>query len=150
MALLAMALTCLAITPGCGGSAASEPPSVARFAIAYERTGGFAPNPQSLRIKPGRHAVAKGQKEASFVDRSVTVRFRVGVKPVERLHRALKGIDFESIRPPIPNPGCADCFEYKIRYREQQIAFSDINMPKRLTPVVRRLEALIEAHLPFH
>jgi hypothetical protein len=119
------------------------PPTIPQFAISYERSGGLAGDPRSLQIAPGRHATAEARGE--------TARFRVGVKQVRRLRRALESANFTSISSPPPNPGsCADCFYYDIAYRGHEVEFSQVDQPRRLVPVVNQLEALIEAHLPFH
>jgi hypothetical protein len=150
MGLLATALACLAMAPGCG-PAVEGPPSVARFALSYERSGGLRADPRSLEIAPGRHATAKGRKLPSRTDSVITARFRIGVKQVKRLRNALERADFQAIGTPGPNPGvCADCFFYAIRYREHEVSFSQVDVPKGLSPVVEQIEALIEHHLPFH
>ncbi len=140
------ALMCLAISPGCGGPPGPAPtpvPSVSKFAISYERSGGLKADPRSLRIAPGRHATAEARWESA--------RFRVGVKQVTRLRESLGSSGFGTIPEPGPGPGnCADCFEYVIGYRGHEVAFSQVDQPPMLAPVIDRLEALIEAHRPFH
>jgi hypothetical protein len=37
-----------------------------------------------------------------------------------------------------------------MRYRGRELIFGDSTLPETLRPVVARLEALIEAHLPLH
>jgi hypothetical protein len=148
MGLLATALTCLAMTPGCGGPAAvetPEPPSA--FSIYYERGGGLKPMPQRLVVRPGRQATATIREGSDSRGTS----FKVGVRRIRSLQAALERADFETIGTPGPNPGvCADCFFYAIRYRGHEVTFNQAEVPKRLRPVVRQIEAMIEAHLPFH
>jgi hypothetical protein len=147
MGLLATALACLAISPGCGGPAVEAPPSVAQFALFYERSGGLKATPRRLVIRPGRNATAAVDTGAD----SRAVFFRVGVRRVRSLQAALERADFHAIGPPGPNPGvCADCFSYAIRYRGHEVAFSQVTVPKGLQPVVDQLESTIEDHLPFH
>ena len=148
MALLATALTCLAITPGCGGPAVTEtPPPVAKFAISYERSGGLKSMPQRLTVRPGRRATAtinvgSGSHATSFV---------VGVKRIRALQTALERADFGAIATPGTNPGvCADCFFYAIRYRGHEVSFSQVEVPKGLAGIVGQFEKMISAHLPFH
>ena len=53
----------------------------------------------------------------------------------------------------MPNPrpsGCADCFYYDINYRRHSVEFSQLDQPPALVGVVDQLEAMAEAHLPFH
>jgi hypothetical protein len=127
------------------------PPSVAKFALSYQRSGGFAPDPRSLRIKPGRHAIARRGGLPSRSDSLFTVRFRIGVKQVKRLRTALERADFQAIVSPGPNSdGCADCYSYSIAYRGHRVTFSEAALPGELRPVVGRLEAIIAHHLPFH
>ncbi|HEY7257126.1 MAG TPA: hypothetical protein VH476_10640 [Solirubrobacterales bacterium] len=147
MALLATALACLAMHPGCGGPAVATsppPPSVAQFAVAYQRSGGLKAEPRSLRITRGRHATAKGGGNA--------VRFRVGVRKIRRVRRGLESANIESVPAPVPQSSvtCADCFHYRITYRGHVAEFSQEDQPRQLVPVVNELEALIDSHLPFH
>jgi hypothetical protein len=133
------------MSPGCGGPAAEAPPSVARFAISYERSGGLAAMPQKLVIRPGRHAAVTTRDTDSLQPR--TVRFRIGVKRIESLSRALEKAHFETIGTPGPNPGaCADCFYYAIGYQGHEVGFSQIEVPKGLRSVIGQLEAVIAAH----
>ena len=90
MGLLATALACLAITPGCGGPPVEAPPTVAQFKLSYERSGGLVANPRSLEIAPGRHATAKRRKLPSRSDSLITANFRIGVEQVKRLRNALE------------------------------------------------------------
>jgi hypothetical protein len=149
MGLLATALACLAMSPGCGGPAVEAPPSVAQFALSYARSGGLKPDPRSLEIAPGRHATVKGRKLPSRSDSLFTVRFRIGVKQVKRLRNALERADFQAIADPGPG-ACADCFQYSIDYRGHEVTFSDVTAPPGVRPVVDRIEAIIVHHLPFH
>jgi hypothetical protein len=151
MGPLAAALICVAMTPGCGGPAVgAPPPSVAGFAISYERSGGLASMPRSLAVAPGRQATAKARVSLR-TGGLVTTHFLIGVRQVKRLRAALERADFQAIPAPGPEPGaCADCYTYDIRYRGHELSFSEANLPETLRPVVGRLEALIEAHLPFH
>ena len=109
--------------------------------LGVRRGGGLKAGPRSLQIAPGRHAKAKGLGK--------TVGFRVGVKPVRRLRKALEGAGFESIPDPRPS-NCADCFYYDIVYRGHEVEFSELDQPRKLVGVVDQLEALIDSHLPFH
>ncbi len=151
MGFLTTALACLAVYPGCGGPAVEAPPSVAAFQLSYERSGGLKPDPRSLRIAPGRHATAQRPKFPSTPDSRSTIRFRVGVKEVKRLRNALERADFQAIPGPAPVPSnCADCYLYEIGYRGHTVSFDQASVPRGLEPVVDQVEALIEAHLPFH
>jgi hypothetical protein len=151
MALLATALMCTAMSAGCGGPPVAEVPppvpSVAKFALSYERSGGLAADPRSLQISPGRHAIAKRRRLPAASDTTFTRRFRIGVTQIKRLRAALERADFTSIGTPGPNPGvCADCYFYAIEYREHEVSFSQVEVPERLRPVVARLEAIVNAH----
>jgi hypothetical protein len=154
MGPLATALMiCTALGAGCGGPPAAHaaPRPASHFTISYERSGGLRADPRSLTVTPGRHAAAKGRRLPSRPDSVLTARFRIGVGQVKRLRAALERARFTAIRAPKPETVvCADCFSYEILYRGHDVTFSDATLPRRLRPVVNRLEALIEAHLPFH
>jgi hypothetical protein len=151
MGLLATALACLAVYPGCGGPAVEAPPSVAAFQLSYERSGGLKPDPRSLQIEPGRRATAQRRKLSARSDSRFTARFRLGIKQVKRLRNALERADFQAIPGPTPLPSnCADCYLYEIEYRGHTVSFDQTTVPEGLEPVVDQAEALIEAHLPFH
>jgi hypothetical protein len=148
MALLATALACAAMAGG-GGPAVEPPPSVARFKLTYDRSGGLRPDSRSLSIAPGRRATARVRAPRS--GHYLTVHFRIGVKPIRRLRNALERADFEAIDGPGPAAGaCPDCYLYAIRYRGHQVAFTEADAPARLRSVVGRIESLIDAHLPRH
>jgi hypothetical protein len=135
MALLATVLALLA------------PPS--SFAISYERSGGLKPMPQKLVISPGRHGALTTR--GADLESSRTVRFRVGVRRIESLQRALAQSDFATVGTPGPNPGtCADCYFYSLRYEGHEVTFSEVSVPEQLRGVVGQLEAVIAAHRPFH
>jgi hypothetical protein len=148
MGLLATALTCLAMAPGCGGPPVTDaPPSVAAFAISYERSGGLKSMPQRLVIRPGR----EGMVAIRVGSDSHAIAFRAGVKRIRALQTALERADFATIGTPGTNPGvCADCFFYAIRYRGHEVTFSQVEMPKGLGGIVGQFEKMISVHLPFH
>ena len=70
-------LTALCLLPGNDMPLAqpAPPPTIARFALSYERGGGLIGESRSLRIAPGRNATVKA--------RGKTVRFRVSVDRVQ-------------------------------------------------------------------
>jgi hypothetical protein len=146
MGLLSTGLACLAIAGGCGGPAVEAPPSVDLVTLSYERSGGLRPTSERLVIRTGRRAKAsvKVGSEAHAAS------FKVGVKAMRSLRAALERADFQAIVSPGPNPSCADCFLYAIRYRGHQVRFDEAGVPEGLGPVVARLERMIAAHLPFH
>ena len=124
-----------------------RPPTVAEFAITYERSGGLRPMPYRLAIRPGRHGTltAKGELD----ERSRTVRFRVSRAKVRRLRDALARADFETVDTPDPGV-CADCYVYAISYEGHEVTFGDGSMPRRLRETVALLEGLVAAHRPRH
>ena len=149
MFALSTALVCLAISsPACGPP--ERPVPAAEFAIAYERSGGFAPMPRKLVIRPVLLGTVTEVRQAPYDTRTATRLFRVRPKTAEGLRRALARAGFASIDSPGPGTGCADCFLYEIRYRGHEVAFDQVSEPARLRPVVERLEAIAEAHRPFH
>jgi hypothetical protein len=138
---LSTALACLAMaSPACGPP--ERPVPAADFAIVYERSGGFAPMPRKLVIRP----VLLG----TVTEVTATRRFRVRPNTAEGLRRALARAGFAAIDSPSPDTGCADCFLYEIRYRGHEVRFDQVSVPRRLQPVLDRLEAIAEAHRPFH
>jgi hypothetical protein len=147
MDLLATALACLAMTPGCGGPAPAEMPPVASFAISYERSGGLKPMPRKLVIEPGR----RGQVfQAPNGHESGARIFRVGKDSILSLRRSLTRAHFEQIESGGSPGTCADCYLYSIRYLGHSVSLVETEVPARLRPVIDRLEAVIDAHLPFH
>jgi len=153
MKRFATALACLLAA---GGSVAvgevlpvgvEGPPSIAEFAITYERSGGLRPKPYRLAIRPGRHGTLT--TEGALDKRSHTVRFRVTRAKVERLRDALERADFGTVGTPDAGV-CADCYVYAIRYEGHEVVFGDGSMPKRLRETVALLERLVAAHRPRH
>jgi hypothetical protein len=146
MALLATALMCTAMGAGCGGPPAVPADSPAsHFAISYERSGGLAGTAQRLAIRPGRRAIMSTRDRRTAYPK--TFRFRVGVRRVEGLRRALARAEFATIESPAPGPAvCADCFLYAIRYRGHEVDFDESDVPDGLAGVLRQIEAILAAH----
>ena len=145
MRLLAATLACtLALATAAVASAAAPAPLPApgSFAIFYERSGGFAPSTSTLIVRPGRHAVAATGGSRAGANR---VEFRIGKRRVLALERGLRQAGFASIEDPGPS-GCADCFEYEIRYRGHSLAIDESEMPSRLEPLIGELESIVTAH----
>jgi len=144
MGLPALVLACLATLGGCdrAHTAAAALPPAPSFAIAYERSGGFAPSTSKLVVTPGRHAVAEtGGSRAG--ERRVS--FRIGEGRVLAIERGLRRAGFASIESPGAS-GCADCFEYELRYRGHAVSIDESQMPPRLGEVVGELESVVTAH----
>ena len=144
---LPVLLACLAAL--CGGdreaadrAAAAPLPPPGSFAIFYQRSGGFAPSTSTLTVRPGRHAVAETSGSRAGENR---VEFRIGKKRVLALERGLRRAGFASIADP-GESGCADCFEYEIRYRGHSLAFDESQTPARLEAVIGELESVVTAH----
>jgi hypothetical protein len=147
MDLLATAMACLAMSPGCGGPVAAETPPVASFAISYERSGGLKPMPQKLVIEPGRrgqvYQAPNGHESGARI-------FRVGKSRILSLRRGLAKAHFEQIEGGGLPGTCADCYLYSIRYRGHSVSLVETEVPAQLRKVINQLEAVIDAHLPFH
>jgi hypothetical protein len=95
-----------------------------------------------LIVHPGRRAVAAtsgGRGEKSRVE------FTISRRQVLALERGLRQAGFFAIGDPGPS-GCADCFEYEIRYRGHSLAIDESQMPSRLEPVIGELESVVTAH----
>jgi hypothetical protein len=151
MALLATALACLAMHPGCGGPPVVTTTPVSGFALVYERSGGLKPMPRKLKIGPNRVGTVEELRPGIGSGSGATTIFKVPVRTIEGLRRALDRAGFASLPSTGVNPStCADCFLYSIRYRNHKVTFDDVTMPESLGPVLRRLEAIADAHRPFH
>jgi hypothetical protein len=150
VALLATALACLSLHPGCGGPAPEAPPPVSRFALSYERSGGLKPMPRRLTIRPGRIGTVTVSRHGIGEGHSAATLFRVRARTIRALRRALRQADFAALPDPGSSSTCADCFFYEISYRNRDLTFDDATMPSALRPIVNRLETMIQAHLPFH
>jgi hypothetical protein len=146
MGLLMAAISCALALGPCAEPAPLAASPAERFAISYERSGGFAAMPQKLTIRPGRHATvtaldAHGQRRS--------VEFRVAAKKVERLRAAAEAARIGDLAPSAPG-SCADCFVYSVSYRGETASVAEVDVPARMRGLVNRAEALIGAHLPFH
>ncbi len=153
MGLLATTLACLAMSPGCGGPPVVEaPPPAAAFAISYERSGGLKPMPRMLTIRPGRIGQVSTAQRGIGEEQSGATRFKVPARTIEGLRRALARAGFAALPDPGIGPGtCADCYSYVIaipRTRGDLQRGDDARI--RSEPVLGRLEAIVDAHLPFH
>jgi hypothetical protein len=151
MALLATALACLAMHPGCGGPPMLTPAPPSGFALAYERSGGLKTMPRKLKIGPDRVGTLEERRTRPGGGEGAATHFKVPAKTIVGLRRALNRAGFASLPDPGPSPGtCADCYSYEIHYRHHDVTFDDATMPESLRPVVARLEAIADAHRPFH
>jgi hypothetical protein len=119
---------------------------VSRFAVTYERNGGLAPSPDKLVVRRGRRAAVKTTSAAGVAR---TVRFRLSVLTVKRLRNALSQPPFATWEG-VPANGCADCYVYTLDFRGHSVSFPQNEIPIWLRKTVRRFEALVEAHRPFH
>ena len=146
MGLPALVLACLtALGGGCEREAVAAPaplPPPGSFAIFYQRSGGIAASTSTLIVRPGRHAVAATSGTRAGENR---VEFRIGKRRVQALQRGLRRAGFFAIEDP-GESGCADCFEYEIRYRGHSVSVDQAEMPARLGPVVSELESIVTAH----
>jgi hypothetical protein len=143
MGLLATALTCLAMAPGCGGPPPADAPAPAPFAIHFEKNGGLKPAPEELTIRPDRHAVAS-LTVAQLGNR--TVHFRVSKKKVATLRRGLRRAHFLTLSSSPPG-NCADCFLYTIQYRGHEVTIDESTLPADLRDVVTKLETIVFVHV---
>jgi hypothetical protein len=143
MRLLAATFACtLGLAVAAVAVAATPLPPPGSFAIVYQRSGGFAPSTSTLIVRPGRHAVAatsSGQAEERRAE------FRIGKGRVLALERGLRRAGFATIEDP-GESGCADCFEYDIRYRGHRLEIDESQLPARLGAVVAELESVVSAH----
>ena len=129
----------------------AAPPSVSDFVLVYRRSGGLKPMPRKLTIGPNRVGTLEELRPGSHEGEERATNFKVPAKTIVELRRALNRAGFASLPSPGINPStCADCFSYEIRYRNHEVTFDDVTMPQPLRPVVRRLEAIADAHRPFH
>jgi hypothetical protein len=146
MGLLAATISCVVVLGPCAGPAQPSTLPVERFAISYERGGGFAAMPQKLTIRPGRQATVtaidpKGQPRSA--------QFQVAAKTVRRLRAAAEAAHIGTVEPSVPG-NCADCFIYTVAYRGETASVAEVDVPGRMRGLISRAEALIAAHLPFH
>jgi hypothetical protein len=153
---LAAMISCALAPPGCGPIETPPHPTVpvSQFSVTYERGGGLKPIPRTLTIRPGRVGkvgeVKPGFDKGRAAGIGATSTFKVPVKTIRGLRRALARADFVSLPNPGTDSGCADCYAYEIRYLHHDLTFDDVTMPESLGPVVERLEAIADAHRPFH
>jgi hypothetical protein len=151
MALLATALACLAMHPGCSGPTVAAPPTLSNFALVYRRSGGLKPTSRKLKIGPNQVGTMEELRSGIGRGKGAATIFKVPASTIKGLRRALGQARFVTLPSPGTDPsGCADCFSYEIRYRNHEVAFDDVTMPPSLRPVLHRLEAIADAHRPFH
>jgi hypothetical protein len=146
MGALLATLACVVGMGGCGEPPATPTLPVERFAISYERSGGLAAMPEKLTIRPGREATVTAT-DGRGKPRSGA--FRIGVKQLKKLRAAAETARIGEIAPSPPS-NCADCYVYSVTYRGARASVSEVDVPRRMQPLIDRAEALIAAHLPFH
>ena len=117
-------------------------PSGDAFHVRYQRSGGFAGVQEDLRVAAGRRATLA----TATAGEPQTTRFRLSEKAVDALRSAFRKAGWRQIHSPGSSAGCADCFVYRIAYQGRVVRFDSVTFPQRLTPVVRRLDAIVDAH----
>ena len=131
---------------GCSdsGDASGTRPDPARdaFRLRYQRSGGFEGVQEDLRVAAGRRATLL----TSTAGEPQTSHFRLSENAVDALRAAFRKAGWREIRSPGSSAGCADCFLYRIAYQGRVVRFDSVTFPKPLTPVVRRLDAIVEHH----
>jgi hypothetical protein len=143
MGALLATLACMVAAGSCGDP--PPPPPVEQFAITYERSGGLAAMPEKLTVRPGRNATMTVRRRNG----GESVAYRLGVKQVKKLRAAAETARISEL--PASEPGsCADCYVYSVTYRGESASVAEVDVPRRMQPLIDRAEALIAAHLPFH
>jgi hypothetical protein len=138
---LASVLCLAALAAGAGEATAAPLPPAHDFAMNYERSGGFAPSTESLRVSPGGFAVAtSGGTRAG----ERKVRFRLGVRRIRSLQLGLRRAHLASIPP--GKGGCADCFLYSLDYEGASLELEEVDVPPRLAAAFGQIEEVISAH----
>jgi hypothetical protein len=150
MALLATALTCAAMSAGCGGPPAVPPAHVAarpasKFAIAFERSGGLKAKVETLVVRPGLHAYATAPKGSS----QSSAHFKMSTRTAEELRRELARARFTHLKS-TTDATCNDCYVYSITYHEHTVLFSESKVPRSLDEVIDALEGEVIEHLYRH
>jgi hypothetical protein len=145
MGALLATLACIVGMGTCGEPPPSATLPIERFAISYERSGGLAAMPEKLTVRPGRDVVITVRRRNG----GDGVAFRLGVEQTKKLRAAAETARIGEIAPSDPG-NCADCFVYSVTYRGKSASVPEVDVPRRMQPLIDRAEALIDAHLPFH
>jgi hypothetical protein len=143
--LLAIA-ACVVASSACPVTQPEPTVPVEQFTAVYERSGGLKPMPQKLVVRPGRHVTAT---TVGASGRPRTARFRISVLKAKQLRNGLQTARLDEIDPGAPG-SCADCYFYSLSFRGDTVTISQADVPVGLSRTIKRFEALIEAHLPFH
>jgi hypothetical protein len=126
-----------------GDASSTQPdPSGDGFHLRYQRSGGFAGTQDDLRVAPERRATLV----STTAGEPQTTHFRLSPRAVEGLRTAFRDAGWRRIESPGSSAGCADCFVYRIAYQGRVVRFDSVTFPKPLTPVVRRLDAIVAHH----
>jgi hypothetical protein len=143
MRVLAVTIFCLAASiAGADATAtAAELPPARAFVLSYERGGGLAPSPHSLRVATGGRAIVETTGASGVKSRA---RFHLGGRRIRSLQRGLDRADLDSISP--ESGGCADCFVYSLTYEGSSVELEDTEVPPALEAVIGQIEAIITAH----
>lgn len=145
MGALLATLACVVGVGTCGEPPLPPTPPIEQFAISYERSGGLAAMPEKLTVKPGRDVMVTARRRNG----GEGVGFRLGVKQTKKLRAAAETARIDELPSSMPG-NCADCYVYSVTYRGKSASIAEIDVPRRMQPLIDRAEALIAAHLPFH
>lgn len=131
-------LIAVAGVAGCGEEKPTKPTVQDRLPVVYERGGGIAAQPTSLRIDTGGHAVLTQRTGPKVTTRE----FDLSDAQLDELALALE----EAAGAKGPGESyCADCFTYTVRARGVSFTLDDSNRgesDERLKALVSVLERL--------
>jgi hypothetical protein len=144
--LRAIALALALGVAGCGSEAddpARDAPEGGGSLVVYTKTGGIAGVREHLEIGgEGAASLTVGYRPAEVR------RFELDAAQLGRLRDLLSAADFAGVDPG-PGIGCADCFQYEIKYGGTTTAFAEIGaIPNSVGRVVTELGEIVETESP--
>jgi hypothetical protein len=150
-----LALSASLLAAGCGDDDGDGPPAATTTStnttttagagdalMVYERAGGVAYTEQRLVVEQNGSAAVDVGGPKGFEER-----FRLTDAQIDELYGLLRAAEADLEDPPGAT-ACADCYEYRIAYREMAATYDDTNLTPGVRALVGLIADIIERHTP--
>jgi hypothetical protein len=119
---------------GDGDDRADARTSTTGTVVQFHQTGGFAGVDVRMTVRATRRVtvIERGGVAGSHTIRPATL---------TALRKKLDAAHLEKKLPATPT-GCADCFNYEIRYKGHRVSFDDVSIPGRMAKALAELRRI--------
>ena len=142
MARAILILFAAGLITGCGDDEPADE-QAAGILVEYQRSGGIAGVLEHLRVERDGSAtlvVGPDRRRSTFT---------LAEAELEQLESDLEAADLTDPEAPPGDPGCADCFGYRIEYEDEEVTFDSLDRPSgSLQALAGDLDEIVADHQP--